>query len=106
MRYNDEYTPGAPNPVSISEEKNWVRKTFTQEKNTFTYSFYPKVWALYDNLGTLATDSRVTKSMPWTNMNSPVEIAGMKFYFNAPASNVAAYCYCEIQYDISFKEQT
>jgi len=106
MRYNDEYTPGAPNPTSISEEKNWIRKTFTVEKPTFNYSFYPKVLALYDNLGLATTDARATRSMPWTNMNAPVEILGMKFYFNVPAASATSYINCDVQYDISFKEQT
>jgi len=106
MRYNDEYTPGAPNPTSISEEKNWIRKTFTVEKPTFNYSFYPKVFQLYDNLGIVTTDARVTRSMPWTNMNSPAEILGMKFYFNVPGASASSYIHCDVQYDISFKEQT
>lgn len=106
MRYNDEYTPGNPTITSISEERNWIKKVFTPEHPTFTYSFYPKVLAQYDNLGLIAVDSRRSTSMPFMNMNSPSELLGMKFYVQSPASSALNIVSCDIQYDISFKEQT
>lgn len=108
MRYNDEYQPGNPTAVSISEEKNWIKKIFTAEHPNFTYSFYPKCLTFYDNQGAISTDGRGSRSMGWCNMNAPAEIFGMKFFCQTQAVGTvdAGYIHCDIQYDLSFKEQT
>jgi len=112
LRYNNEYATTLsslnPTPTSISEEKNWIRKTFTPEHPDFTYSFYPKVMNLTDNAGVLGTDTRVPKSMPWTNVSTPVELYGIKMYLNWPGAPTGTNCLinCDITYDMCFKEQS
>lgn len=106
MRYLNEFNQATPTYTSISEEKNWVRKTFTPEHPEFSYSFYPKVMQLVDNAGTLATDTRVPKSMGWTSVNTPVELYGIKFWLSWPGSaDTTTLISLDISYDIQFKEQ-
>ena len=108
IRYNNQYNAPAPTLGSMSEERHWIKKTFTAEHPNFKYSFYPKVMQLYDNAGIITTDSRVSRSMPWTNLNLPVELYGCKFFFTYQGGGSATtqnYITCDITYEISFKDQ-
>lgn len=105
MRYLNEYNQAVPTYTSISEEKNWIRKTFTPEHPEFTYSFYPKVMQYVDNAGTLATDARVPKAMGWTSVATPVELYGLKVWFSHPGTSTTSIVSFDITYDIAFKEQ-
>ena len=109
LRYNNEYLApgtGTVTPLTMSEERGWVRKVFTAEHPDFTYSFYPKIMQLVDNAGVFSTESRVSKSMPWTNINTPVELYGMKVYtYWAGNPNNTYYMNCDVLYHLEFKEQ-
>lgn len=111
LRYLNEYLPpvtGQNTTTSMSEERNWVRKQFTAEHPDFTYSFYPKVMQLMDNTGSFSTETRTPKAMHWTNVNTPVELYGLKMYFQWPsiANAATTYINIDITYDIVFKEQS
>lgn len=109
LKYNNEYNAANPTQQSISEEKNFIRKIFTPEHPEFTYSFYPKVVTLYDNVGVFATEARQVKSMGWTDVNTPSQLLGLKLYTYFPAdtttppTNTLSF---DISYELEFKEQS
>lgn len=103
VRYNDDYTATLPTWTDVATERNWIRKTFTAEHPTFQYSFYPKVMAMADNVNVLATDSRIPKKMPWTDVDTPVELFGFKYLINNNQGN-STRVNCDIFYTILFKE--
>lgn len=105
VRYANVYPSVVPNISTVSEQRGWVRKTFTPEHPNFTYSFYPKVMALVDNIGVLATEARCPKSMPWTNCTTPVDLYGFQFIFQFPAntSTTDTFVNMDVEYHMSFK---
>lgn len=108
VRYANDYNEADPDAFTVSEQRNWVRKVFTMEHPSFTYSFYPKVMYLADNPGVLATEARVAKAMPWTDMSNPCALYGLKFFIHWPGAVNSTYTNVinmDISYDIEFKEQ-
>ena len=107
VRYNNSYPAQNPTILQVSEQRNWIRKTFTVEHPNFKYSFYPKVQVLVDNSAALATDSRQAKSMGWTNISTPIELYGLQVIFQYPGSAVAGTTYVnmDIEYHMMFKQQ-
>jgi len=111
IRYLNQFQTPADNSVNaitISEERNWIRKVFTVEKPTFEYSFYPKIMVLGDNNDPdgLVDEARIPKSMPWTTMGTPVNLFGIKFYYLIPQINTGScYVSCDVSYDLEFKTQ-
>ena len=113
VRYCDEDVAPATGQVTATtmcEEKNWIRKTFTTEHPEFSYSFYPKVMHLVDNAQVIGSESRMPKSMGWTDVNFPVQLWGCKLYINWPAlsgvTGTQSFINVDISYDIEFKEQS
>ena len=113
IRYQKEWitNPGTANQVTpgiLAEQRNVVKKTFTSQHPDFQYSFYPKVARLDDAGGTGAsTDSRVLKSMPFTNVNSPVDLWGVEIYTYWPGSATnAANIQMDVEYVMEFKTQS
>jgi len=112
IRYQKEWisNPGTANQVTpglLAEQRNVVKKTFTSQHPDFVYSFYPKVARLDDAGGTGApTDSRVLKSMPFTNCNTPVDLWGVEIFVQWPAGSGTALLQMDVQYDLEFKTQS
>lgn len=103
VRYNDDYTASAPNWTDVATERGWIKKQFTPEHPNFTYSFYPKVMKLVDNVNILATEARAPVPMPWTDVDTPVELYGFKCLVNNSGS-ATTRVNCDITYTILFKE--
>lgn len=105
VRYANVYPTINPTVNGIADQRNWVRKTFTPEHPDFTYSFYPKVMVLTDNIGLLATEPRVPKSMPWTNLTTPSDLYGLQVIFQYPGSTsgTSTFVNMDIEYHMQFK---
>ena len=105
IRYLNEYNPSSISLITISEERNWIRKVFTPEQPDFKYSFYPKCMALNDNINILSTDSRLPVSMRMTSVSTPVELYGVSIYVAIPTNSLQWVIQCDVTYDIMFQEQ-
>jgi len=110
MRYVNKYDEQLPTPTSIAQQQNWICKKFNSQSSDFKYSFYPKVFALYDNLGTslTVTDTRITRKMPYTPMTNPIEVWGFQYYINYPgggANASSSNLNMDVTYHMKFKEQ-
>ena len=105
IRYLNEYNPSSVSLITISEERNWVRKVFTPEQPDFKYSFYPKCMALNDNVNILSTDSRIPVSMKFTSTSTPVELYGASIYVAIPTNSLQWVIQCDVTYDMMFQEQ-
>lgn len=113
IRYVKEWTatPGTPaqvNAAVLAEQRNVVKKTFTSQHPDFQYSFYPKVAMLSDSDGTstISTDSRVFKSMPFTNCSTPVDLWGLQIYMYWPGNPThTAIIQMDVSYDLEFRVQ-
>jgi len=105
MRYANVYPSVTPNISTVSEQRGWVRKTFTPEHPNFTYAFYPKVMMLADNIGVLATEARQPKNMPWTNCSTPVDLYGFQFIYQFPANTTTTdtFVNMDVEYHLCFK---
>ena len=105
VRYGNVYPAVTPTQGSIAEQRNWCRKTFTVEHPDFAYSFYPKIMVLADNVGLLSTETRLPKSMPWTNCTTPMELYGLQIIaqYPASASGTVTYLNMDVEYHMEFK---
>jgi len=104
IRYNNDYIPITPTRSVMAGLSKVIKKTFTPEHPFFTYSIYPKVQQLVDNYGSaLSAESRVPKSMPWTNTATPVQLYGVSIYQSGTATGQWLNIDCE--YDLEFKSQ-
>lgn len=113
IRYVKEWTnqPGTPGQVTpgiLAEQRNIVKKTFTSQHPDFQYSFYPKVAMLSDSDGTstISQDSRVFKSMPFTNVSTPVDLWGLQIFVYWPGNaSHTAIIQMDVTYDLEFRTQ-
>jgi hypothetical protein len=110
VRYNNEFLApgvGSATPTTMAEERGWIKKVFTAEHPNFSYSFYPKVMQLVDNIGTTG-ETRISRAMPFTNIATPVELYGCKVFLNWPGATGSSQVYinCDICYHLQFKEQS
>lgn len=105
VRFNYDTAVGStyqPTPGTMCQLGRVVEKTFNASSSCLTYSFFPRVNLLADNEATLATDSRQSVPMDWTDINYPVELLGLQVSNNVPVS-AANLLTMEITYDISFR---
>jgi len=105
IRYQDTYGAIAPTMTDISQQKNWVRKTFTSEHPDFTFSFVPKVQDIVDNNALISANARTPKRMVFTNTSTPVMLYGVQLVVVLPASALGYSVNCSTEYHIGFKEQ-
>lgn len=108
VRYHDgEYNTDVPSATVVAAERNWIAKRFDASNNTFKYSFIPLVQNITGGVAA-ATAGRSARRMQWTSVATPVEIFGLRMYFNWPANSAAdlnSWINTDVTYHISFKEQ-
>jgi len=103
-RYN--YDPGFATPSfsNMSDLTRVVQKSFTNDHPVFQYTIRPKVNTLTQNAGALAAQGQQMKSMGWCDVDFPVALYGLSYYFTGTQSTQTFYI--DIEYDISFKYNT
>lgn len=106
IRKNDTYGTIAPTMTDISQQKNWIRKTFTAEQPDFTFSFTPRVQILEDNNSVIASNGRVPAYMSWTNTSTPISLYGVQLIVVLPASTTGYSVNCSTTYHLGFKESS
>lgn len=106
IRKSDTYGSIAPTMTDISQQKNWIRKTFTAEQPDFTFSFVPRVQNLEDNNSVISSNGRVPTWMSWTNTSTPISLYGVQLIVVLPGSTVGYSVNCSTTYHLGFKESS
>lgn len=101
MRYNYESQITTPTLAGITQVPKVIKKTFTQDRPRYTYMIKPKVESAMYNVGASAGWGRGLVNMKWTDVDSPVQLYGFKFYVDRQLTGQQLFF--EIEYNVSFK---
>lgn len=108
FRYNYDVNLITPAVLDMSQLSNVKQKNFTEDSNTYVYTFKPKVLTL--EYGAPSTSASVTArsiaDQDWTDMGYPAQLFGLQTCGaegSAPGLPTGCTLLFSITYDISFK---
>jgi hypothetical protein len=101
-----EYSSATPTLADTSIQSGWLRKEFDSNSDNFEYSFTPRVYEYLDNRGTTTVDGRGSMRMPWININTPLEMMGVKVMVWMPVHSNVSYISCQITYNVKFRNKS